>query len=209
MNRLYGKGKEALASAEIDWENDDIRAILIDTGEYTPDFDADATLEDIPEEARVAVAALSGKTNTLGVLDADDVTFATVTGSSVEAIVLYKHTGTESTSQLLAYLDGKAQLKIAANASSSATSVSTDALPEAIANSATLTKITGTGPSTITLTAAASAGARSLTVSGLSSNVVADAVYEFPISGAGLPITPNGGDIRITWSSGNDKIVAL
>jgi hypothetical protein len=209
MNRLYGKGKEALASAEIDWENDDIRAILIDTGEYTPDFDADATLEDIPEEARVAVAALSGKTNTLGVLDADDVTFATVTGSSVEAIVLYKDTGVESTSLLLAYLDGKFQVEIAATASSGATSITPEDLPAAIANGATLTKISGTGPATITTSASGAEGARSLSVTALSSGITAGAVYEYVADGAGLPITPNGSDIKISWSNGANKIIAL
>jgi hypothetical protein len=209
-NRLYGKGKEALASAEIDWENDDIRVILIDTGEYTVDLAEDEFLDDIPSEAIVGSAeALDNKTNTLGVLDADDVTFAAVTGASVEAIVLYKHTGTDADSQLLVYLDGKAELTIAANASSSGTNITVDALPEAVSNGAILTKVTGTGPATITLTASASAGARSLSVSALSSNVNADAVYEYSIADSGLPITPNGGDIKIAWSSGNDKIVAL
>lgn len=209
MNRLYGKGKEALASAEIDWENDDIRAILINTGEYTPDFDADATLEDIPEEARVAVAALSGKTNTLGVLDAADPTFSGVTGDTVEAYVLYLHTGDEATSTLLAYFDGKYQVEIAASALSGATSITIDKLPAALPILGVLSKISGTGPATIVASAAGAEGDRTLSVSALSSALSAGAVYEYVTTNAGLPLTPNAGDISITFSNGASKIIAI
>jgi hypothetical protein len=55
---------------------------------------------------RVAVSGnLGTKTTTNGVADAADVTFTAVTGDSVEAVVLYRHTGTEGTSELIAYID--------------------------------------------------------------------------------------------------------
>jgi hypothetical protein len=206
MNQLYPKAKEA----NIDFVGDTIKALLVDTGTYTPNFSTDNALDDIASGARVGTAvALTTKSNTLGVLDADDVTFASVTGSSVEAIVLYKDTGVESTSLLLAYLDGKFQVEIAATASSGATSITPEDLPAAIASGATLTKISGTGPATITTSASGAEGARALSVTALSSGITAGAVYEYVADGAGLPITPNGGDIQISWSNGANKIIAL
>lgn len=56
--------------------------------------------------ARVAVSTnLTGKTSTAGVADADDVTFALVTGSSAEYIVIYQDSGVDATSQLIAFID--------------------------------------------------------------------------------------------------------
>lgn len=210
MNRLYGKGKEAILAGAIDWVNDDIRAILIDTGDYTPNFSTDDNLDDIPSGGRVGTSvALTGKSSTLGVLDADDVTFSSVTGDSVEAVVLYLHTGTESTSKLIGYFDGKFQVDIAATASSSATAITPEDLPAAVASGATLTKISGTGPSAITTTSAAAAGDRALAVSAIASGITAGAVYEYLTQDAGFPITPNGGDIKVAWSNGANKIFAL
>ena len=42
---------------------------------------------------------------TNGVFDGADVTFTSVTGSSVEALVLYIDTGSAATSPLVAYID--------------------------------------------------------------------------------------------------------
>ena len=103
---LYDKGREGFLDGSIDWDTHDIRAILIDTGAYTVNTSTHDNLDDIPSGARIAVSsALGSKTVTNGVADAADVTFTAVTGASVEAIVLYKHTGTESTSRLIAYID--------------------------------------------------------------------------------------------------------
>lgn len=133
-NALYDKGREGFLDGSIDWDTNDIRAILIDAADYTVNLSTHDNLDDIPAAARVAVSgALSGKTVTNGVADADDVTWTSVTGDVSEAIVLYKHTGTESTSRLIAYID----------------------------------------------------------------------------TATGLPVTPNGGNITVAWSSGADKIFKL
>lgn len=103
---LYDKGREGFLDGSIDWDTDDIRAILVDTGAYTVDTAAHDMLDDVAAGARISVSsALGSKTVTAGVADAADVTFTAVTGASVEAIVLYKHTGTESTSRLICYID--------------------------------------------------------------------------------------------------------
>lgn len=115
-NALYGKGREAFLNADIDWAADDIRLILIDAADYTVSIDVDDFLNDIPVAARVAVSsAFSSKTSTLGVADAADVTLSAVTGDVSEALVIYKHTGVESTSNLIAYIDSATNLPVTPN----------------------------------------------------------------------------------------------
>lgn len=66
-------------------------------------------LDDVAAGGRVAVSgALAGKTVTGGVADANDVTFTSVTGDPCEALIIYKHTGTESTSRLIGVIAGSA-----------------------------------------------------------------------------------------------------
>ncbi len=104
-NVLYATGRNAFANAGINWTSDTIKAILIDIAQYTVDLALHDFLNDIPAGARVAIASLSGKSASAGVCDAEDTVFSSVSGVSAEAIVLYKDTGTESTSQLIAYID--------------------------------------------------------------------------------------------------------
>lgn len=116
MSALYGKGREAFLNGDIDWLVDDIRVILVDTNDYTVDIDVHDFLDDIPAPARVAVSgALTGKSSTLGVADAGNITFPTVTGDPSEALVIYKHTGVESTSNLIAYIDSATGLPVTPN----------------------------------------------------------------------------------------------
>ena len=115
-NELYDKGREGFLDGSIDWDTDDIRCILVDTADYTVDLAAHDNLDDIPAGARVATSgALTGKTVAAGVADADDVTFSAVTGDQSEALVIYKHTGTESTSRLIAYIDDATGLPVTPN----------------------------------------------------------------------------------------------
>lgn len=113
---LYDYGREGFLGGDIDWDGDDIRVILIDTAEYTVDLANDQHLDDVSGDARVAVSgALTGKSITAGVADASDVTLSSVTGAQSEAIVIYQHTGTESTSRLIAYIDSATGLPVTPN----------------------------------------------------------------------------------------------
>lgn len=115
-NALFDKGREAFLNADIDWANDDIRVILVDAADYTVNLTTHDALDDVALAARVAVSsALSSKTSTNGVADAADVTFPLVTGDQSEALILYKHTGTESTSLLIAYIDTATGLPVTPN----------------------------------------------------------------------------------------------
>jgi len=115
-NELYDAGREGFLDGSIDWDTDDIRCILVDIADYTVDLAAHDNLDDIPAPARVATSgALTGKTVAAGVADAADVTFSAVTGDQSEALVIYKHTGTESTSRLIAYIDDATGLPVTPN----------------------------------------------------------------------------------------------
>src|SRR5574337_1764989 len=115
-NAMYGKGREAFGNGGINWVADTIKAILVDSASYTVAIDTHDNLDDIPSGARVGSAvALASKTNTLGVMDCADFSFTGLTPApSVEALVIFKDTGTESTSTLIAYIDTAAGLPVAA-----------------------------------------------------------------------------------------------
>lgn len=133
-NALYDKAREAFLNGDIDWTNDNIKVVLVDTADYTVNLSTHQYLSDIASGGRVATSGnLSSKTTTAGVADAADITFTAVTGDQSEALVIYQDTGSAATSQLIAYID----------------------------------------------------------------------------SATGLPVTPNGGDISITFDSGSNKIFKL
>lgn len=106
-NAIYPAYRQALldASSNVDLNDGDVRCILVDTNDYTYSSAHDF-LDDVPSGARVATSgALANTTVTNGTFDADDVTFSSVTGDQSEALIFYIHTGVESTSRLVAYMD--------------------------------------------------------------------------------------------------------
>lgn len=130
-NTLYDKARQRFLEAQINWQTDTIKCLLVDTGAYTPQTSVHEYLSDVPTSARIAgPVTLTSKSTTGGAADAADVTFTSVSGASIEAIIIYSDTGTESTSPVIAFID----------------------------------------------------------------------------TATGLPITPNGGDIIVTWDNGTNKI---
>lgn len=133
-NTLYDNSRKMFLEGQLNWLTDDIKVQMVDTGSYTANFSTHQYLSDIGSAARIGPAVLlASKTTTGGAADAADATFTSVSGASIEAIVLYKDTGVEGTSPLIAYID----------------------------------------------------------------------------TATGLPITPNGGDIIVTWDNGTNKIFRL
>tara|TARA_R110000822_G_scaffold108575_2_gene238125 strand:+ start:1373 stop:1774 length:402 start_codon:yes stop_codon:yes gene_type:complete len=113
-NQLYGKGREAFLNKDIDMLADNIKCVLVDLGTYTASLDVDEHHDDL--SGIVATSGnLASKTTTLGVFDAADVTFSSVTGATVEAIVIYRDSGTSSTSELIAYIDTATGLAVTPN----------------------------------------------------------------------------------------------
>lgn len=117
-NAIYPLYKQALLTADsnIDLEAGDVRAILVDLADYTYSAAHDF-LDDVIAGARVAVsAALTGKSVTNGTFDCADWTWSSVTGDPAEAIIIYIHTGVESTSRLVAFIDtGQTGLPVTPN----------------------------------------------------------------------------------------------
>lgn len=130
-NTLYDYARQRFLEGQLNWLTDTIKVYLVDTGAYTPQTAIHQYLADIPLSARIAgPVTLTSKSTTGGAADAADCTFTSVSGATIEAIVIYKDMGSEATSPVIAYID----------------------------------------------------------------------------TATGLPITPNGGDIIVTWDNGTNKI---
>ncbi|HDS1304239.1 TPA: hypothetical protein QEK28_001067 [Stenotrophomonas maltophilia] len=117
-NTLYDKGRQRFLEAQINWLTDTIKCILVDTAAYTANFSTHEFLSDIPTSARIGTTSgvtLTSKTTTGGAADAADITFSSVTGASIEALILFRDTGTEGTSPLIAYIDTATGLPITPN----------------------------------------------------------------------------------------------
>ena len=115
-NALYTKAKEAFLSGSINLSSDTIKAILVDSADYTLNLATHDYLDDVPAAARVGSAVtLTSKSVTGGVFDAADPTFTGVTGDQFEYIIIYKDTGTESTSPLIACIDSATGLPCTPN----------------------------------------------------------------------------------------------
>jgi len=102
---LFNKGREGFLNGSIDWDTDDIR-VMLTLSSYT--FDAtDEFLSDIPASSRDngRSAALSGKTTTDGVADANDTSLTATAASACNALIIFKHTGSDATARLIAYID--------------------------------------------------------------------------------------------------------
>jgi hypothetical protein len=133
-NTLYDKGRQRFAEGAFNWLTDTIKVLMGDSGAYTGNFSVHEFLSDVGSSARITTpVTLGSKTTTGGACDGADVTFTSVSGTSIEFILIYKDTGVEGTSPLIAYID----------------------------------------------------------------------------TATGLPITPNGGDIIITWDNGPNRIFKL
>lgn len=134
-NTLYDNARKMFLEGQINWMNDTIKVMLIDTGAYTANFVNHKNLSDVATASRISgqvgiTLNPATKSTDGGAADAGDVTFTSVSGPSIEAILIYKEGASESTSPLIAFID----------------------------------------------------------------------------TGTGLPITPNGGDIIVTWDNGPNKI---
>ena len=101
-NTLYPKGKEKILSAQVHFLNDTLKAVLVPSGySYSVNHEF---LSDLGSTLNTA-QTLATKTVLNGAFDAADVNFAALTSSTAKAVVLYKDTGTASTSPLIAYID--------------------------------------------------------------------------------------------------------
>ena len=115
-NAIYPLYKQELlqGSANTSLSSGTVRVALVDTGTYT----YSASHQFLTSLTGVVGTAqtLGSKTFTNGTFDAADVTFTSVSGSTVEALVFYIDTGTAGTSRLVAFIDaGQTGLPVTPN----------------------------------------------------------------------------------------------
>lgn len=103
-NAVYPKWKEAVIQASSNSSlAGTVKVGLFDTGTYTYSATHDF-LDDLSGGVGTD-QTIGSATFTNGTFDAADATFTSVSGASVEALILYISTGTPSTSRLVLYLD--------------------------------------------------------------------------------------------------------
>lgn len=100
---IYPKGLEAFLNGSINWASDTIKAALVKTA-YTYSSAHDF-YDDVSTNVLGTPQTIGSKTTTSGVADGADVTFTALTGTAVSYILIYKDTGTPSTSPLIALID--------------------------------------------------------------------------------------------------------
>lgn len=105
-NVVYPKALEAFLGADIDLLVDTIKVLPVSsTYVYNAAHDF---LDDVGAGARIdAAATLAGKTVTGGVFDSStNPTFNGISNvETLDALIVYQHTGVESTSHLIAFID--------------------------------------------------------------------------------------------------------
>src|SRR5580765_6046212 len=115
-NVIYDSGKKAILDGSIAFLTDDIRFALVDTGVETFNA-ADDFMNDITSPVARMAAGLGTKTTTAGTFDAADPTINSVSGSTVEAVVLYKFNASDASAALIAWIDSSPSIAFTPNGS--------------------------------------------------------------------------------------------
>lgn len=102
---LYDTGRNAFLTAGVNWTSDTIMVALVGSG-YVASMSADQYYSTVQPYVIGTPVQLTSPTAAAGVANAANVATAPVaTGSTVTQIVIYKWTGTATTSQLIARED--------------------------------------------------------------------------------------------------------
>ena len=111
----YSTGIKAFLDGDVDLLADTIKAVLIDAADYIVNLTTDDFLADVVAGARATngTGTLASKTTAIATnvitFDVADTVLTSVSGAGGpephEAVVVYKDSGVEATSQLLLYLE--------------------------------------------------------------------------------------------------------
>lgn len=105
-NAFYTLGVERFLKGSISWNSDTIKMQFIDDTHYTPNLATHEFLSDVSNTSYVGSAVTLGtKTTTGGRAGAANATVSAVSGGTIKYILIYKDTGTPSTSPLILLLD--------------------------------------------------------------------------------------------------------
>jgi len=123
-NALYDRARKLLLDSQLNWTTDTIHCCLVEQGVSPNLTSSTASIADIATTNRnygaagAAGVALTNKASTAaGAADADDVTFTTVSGTAIGAVVLYKRVSTTDDTQnpAILWLDTATGLPITPN----------------------------------------------------------------------------------------------
>ena len=208
-NFIYFKGIEALGNGEIDWVDNTIQAILIDLDDYGTAVTAATNATPIVITANshglsdgdiVIITGVGGNTAANGlrkVANSDANTFELTdpsTGSNIAGNGAYTSGG-----RVIDITNDQYISDVPAAAREETVSLASKTNVNGVLDAADATFSSATGDVCEALIIAKSTGTDSTSPLLIFIEDVA----------AGLPVTPNGGDIEVQWSSGNDKILNL
>lgn len=115
-NALYESGRQGFLTGTVDWDTNTFALYLIDHGTDTPNVSTDDNVDDLTVGSRIGgKGTMTASAPGNGVADATDVTLTSVSGNSAESINIFKDTGVESTSTLVAYIDTATGLPVTPN----------------------------------------------------------------------------------------------
>lgn len=103
MSALFDPGREGFLDGSIDWDTDDIRVMLV-LSTYTFSA-AHKFVSDLGAVDNGRTAALGTKTVTNGVADSADTSLVATAAAACNALAVFKHTGSDATARLIAYID--------------------------------------------------------------------------------------------------------
>ncbi len=116
-NALYDLGRQGFLGAEIDWVGVSMRICIVDLTDYTLNLVTDDFLDVINAGAGLEAESgnLTTKTEALGVADADNVTFSSVSGDACDYVIGFEETGADATSQLIFCIDTASGIPVTPN----------------------------------------------------------------------------------------------
>ena len=104
-NFVYTKFKNSLLKGEINFNNDSIKLLIVDNT-YSPNQSTDEYVSSISTNSILARSnSISNKIITSGTFDASDLSISNYSGEPFNAVVLYKDTGDDNTSNLIYYVN--------------------------------------------------------------------------------------------------------
>lgn len=113
-NFIYKKAKESLLNGEFNLSSNNLKVLLIDKSLYTPNEDSDRYVSDVPANAiKKRSNNMTNVVNSLGVLDADNISMDDYNGQYFDGIVLYQSGTSDSNSKLIFFIDTSSGLPFA------------------------------------------------------------------------------------------------
>lgn len=102
-NVLYDPGRESYLTGGLNWASDTVKVCLVKST-YTFSA-AHQFMSSVTAADNGRSAALASKTTTSGVADAADTSLVATTAAACNALVIFKDTGSDATSNLICYID--------------------------------------------------------------------------------------------------------